>query len=293
MESAVVNFCNSTDEVLYISLGKFSKRWGEICKTYDIRADEIVVEPGYAPQLKDLKEYNLEKYRAVFLTHSETSTATLTDIKTLSKYIHERSDALVIVDAITSVCAIEFRMDDWGIDVAVSASQKGFMCPPGLSIVAFSERAKDKLYKTDTSRYYFDLKKELESQKNNLTSWTPAIGLFYGLDTASDIISSAGLENRWKRTIECAKYFRNEAVKIGFGIFSHNPVDSLTALTLPHNIPSEILINRLYEKYGIFVSNGQGELRNKIIRVTHMGNLDLNDFKAFIEILKNEAGTLS
>jgi len=292
METSVVNFCNKKDKVLYVNQGKFGNRWGEICKTYDIQTDELYIRPGYAPQIKDIESYDLEKYNAVFLTHSETSTATLTDIKTLSNYIHEKTNALVIVDSITSVCAIEFRMDEWGVDVAVSASQKGFMCPPGLSIVAFNEKAKEKLGNTDVSRYYFDLRKELESGKNNLTSWTPSIPLFYGLDTASEMILSEGLENRWNRTSRSAGYFRDESVKLGFSIYSHNPTDSLTALTLPNNLKSDLFIRSLHEQYGVFISNGQGELRNKIIRVSHMGNLELDDFKALIETFQKQLSEL-
>ena len=291
MESSVVNFCNKKDRVLYVNQGKFGNRWGEICKVYGIQADEVYIKPGYAPQIKDIESYDLEIYDAVFLTHSETSTATLTDTKSLSNYIHEKSDALVIVDSITSVCAIEFRMDEWGVDVAVSASQKGFMCPPGLSMVAFNEKAKEKLYKTDIDRYYFDLRKELESERVSLTSWTPSIGLFYGLDTASELILKEGLINRWNRTSQCANYFRNEAVKLGFGIFSHNPTDSLTALSLPYNLKSDKIIKSLFEHYGVFVANGQGELRNKIIRVSHMGNLELDDFEVLIKILQKELDT--
>lgn len=291
MEVSVVNFCNKNDKVLYINQGKFGKRWGEICITYGIQADEVFIEPGYAPQIADFESYDLEKYNAVFLTQSETSTATLTDIKSISNYIHKNSNALVIVDAITSVCAIEFRMDEWGIDIAVSASQKGFMCPPGLSIVAFSEKAKKKLYNSDMNRYYFDLRKELESKKDFLTSWTPSIVLFYGLNTASEMILNEGLENRWNRTSQCAAYFRDESVKLGFGIFSHNPTDSLTALSLPHNLKSDKIIKSLFEHYGVFVANGQGELRNKIIRVSHMGNLVLEDFEVLIKIFQKELGS--
>lgn len=288
METSVVNFCNKKDKVLYVNQGKFGNRWGEICRTYGIHTDEVYIIPGYAPKIKDIEACDLEKYNAVFLTHSETSTATLTDIKTLSNYIHEKTNALVIVDSITSVCTIEFRMDEWGVDVAVSASQKGFMCPPGLSIVAFNEKAREKMYNTDISRYYFDLKKELESGKTNVTSWTPSIGLFYGLDTASEMILKDGLVNRWNKTSQCASYFRDESVKLGFGIFSHNPADSLTALTLPNNLKSDFFIRSLYEQYGVFIANGQGKLRNKIIRVSHMGNLELVDFKVLIELFQKQ-----
>lgn len=288
MEAAVVNFCSPDDKVLFINQGKFGARWGAICKAYGLKTAEIHTEYGTAVQIDELKQTDLSSIDAVFLTHSETSTATVTDLKKISEYIRASSDTLVIVDAITSVGAIEFRMDDWDVDVAVSASQKGLMTQPGLAVIAYSERAKQKLMNNQMSRFYFDLRKEIKSFEDGLTTWTPAIGLFYGLDKACDIILNEGIESKWKKVSEMAEYFRNESIKNGFGIFSQSPSDSLTAITLPDNIPTGKLITKLKEKHGIQIANGQDELKDKIARVSHMGDLELSDFVELNNIIKQE-----
>jgi aspartate aminotransferase-like enzyme len=288
MEAAVVNFCSPGDEALFLNQGKFGARWGAICRAYGVNASEILTEYGNAPQIIDLKKTDISRFDAVFLTHSETSTATVTGIKEISQFIRAGSDALIIVDAITSVGAIEFMMDDWGIDVAVSASQKGLMTQPGLSVIAYSQRAKEKMTGNKAQRFYFDLRKESKSFETGLTTWTPAVGLFYALDKACDILLDEGLENKWRRVAEMAGYFRTESVKNGCRIFSNSPSDSLTAITLPDNVPTGKLVEALREKHGIQIANGQDELKDKIARISHMGDLGLEDIIELGKIIKQE-----
>lgn len=293
MEASILNFCSPGDNVLFINQGRFGARWGAICRAHNLNAIELPIEYGRSAGIEDLEKVNLSGINVVLLTHVDTSTATVTDIKKLTQYIKQNSNALVIVDAVTSIAAIEFNFDAWELDAAVSASQKGMMTQPGLAIIAYSNAAYEKLITNDMPRYFFDLRKEYESQKNEgLTTWTPAVGLFYALGKSCDIILEEGLENRWKRTEQMAEYFRNESVKNGFGLFSNNPCNSLTALTLPSNIPSGRLITALREKYGIRTANGQAEMRDKIMRVSHMGDLDIEDFKELCEIMKLELQNL-
>lgn len=288
MEAAVLNFCRPGGNVLFLNQGRFGARWGNICRSFGLTADELPVNYGYAVDTELLKKTDLSKYSAVFLTHSETSTATLTDISSISSYIRQNSDSLVIADAITSVCAIEFRMDDWGIDVAVSASQKGFMTQPGIALIAYSKRAYEKMIRNPMPRYYFDLRKEDESFKDKLTTWTPAVGLFYAIDKACDIVLEHGLENRWKNTHAMAEYFRTSCINEGLQLLSHNPADSLTAVKLPDNIPSGKLISNLKQNYDIQVANGQAELKDKIFRVSHMGDITIEDIKELMKIIIDE-----
>lgn len=288
MEAAVVNFCSPGADSLFLNQGRFGARWGAICKTYGIKTDEISVPDGEAVTIDQLSRVDLSKYSAVFLTQSETSTATLSDINSLSSYIKSNSDALVIVDSISSIGTIEFRMDDWNIDVAVSASQKGFMTPPGLAVIAYSLNAQNIMQANTMPRYFFSLNKELEAQKTFLTSWTPAVGLMYGIDKACDIMLKEGIENRWKKVNKMADFFRNECKKTGFGIFSKNPANSLTAFTFPDDIPTGKLISALREKYGIQIANGQAQLKDKIARVSHMGDINLNDTAELMKIINSE-----
>ncbi|HWA05565.1 MAG TPA: alanine--glyoxylate aminotransferase family protein [Ignavibacteria bacterium] len=289
LDTAVTNFCEPGSNVLFINQGRFGARWGAICRAYNINAVELPIEYGKAAEVSDLEDVNLSNVSAVLLTHTETSTASLTDIKKLTEYIKSKSDALVIVDAVTSVGAIEFRFDDWHLDVAVSASQKGLMTQPGLAIIAYSEKAREKMESNPMPRFFFDLRKEYRSVKEDgVTMWTPAVGLFYGLDKACDIILSEGIENRWKRTNQIAEYFRSESLKNGFGLFSSSPSDALTAITLPHNIPTGKLIKAMKENHGVHMANGQAEMKEKIARISHMGDLELDDFVELNKLLLAE-----
>lgn len=289
MEAAVLNFCKPDDKVLYINQGRFGKRWGDMCIAHNLETFELSVEAGSAATIDELKEIDLDRFNLILLTHSETSTATVTDVKKLTKYIKENSNALVVVDGITSIGALEFKMDDWHVDIAVSASQKAFMTPPGLGIIAFNEQAKEKMYDNNMPRYYFDLRKEIKSfDETGYPAWTPAIGLFAGLNKACDIILEEGIGDCWDRVSNIADYYRKRTQEMGFNLFSLTPSDSLTALTLPNDLSSDLMVKVLKQKYGITVANGQAELKGKIFRVSHMGNFIKQDFELFCDIIEKE-----
>jgi aspartate aminotransferase-like enzyme len=288
METAVSNFCIPGSNALVINLGRFGQRWAEICRAYGISVTEIKKPYGSSVTPEDIPPDIISDIGTVFLTHTETSTATVTDIAKMSAFIKSNSDATIIVDAITSVGAIEFRMDEWKVDVAVSASQKGFMTQPGLSIIAFNERALKISEINPMPRFYFDIRKELKSQLEGLTRWTPAVGLFFGLDKACEIILEYGLENWWEKTSNSAKYFRDFCIRSGFKLFSESPSDSITAFSLPDGMKSSLLINALKTKHGIIVANGQAELKDKIVRISHMGDIDCSDTCDLCDVITQE-----
>lgn len=289
MEAAVVNFCFPDEKILYIDQGRFGQRWGLICKAHRLNTNAVKVEYGKVVSSFDDITTDLSKVQAILLTHVETSTSAITNIRKLAQEIRNRTDALIIVDGIASIGSVEFSMDEWGIDVAVTASQKGFMNPPGISVIAFNDKAKRKMDNNGSNRFYFDLKKELISfQDYGYTSWTPAVGLFYGLDKACSIILEEGLENHWGKISRNAEYFRDSSVKLGFKLFSGFPSDSVTALTMPGKLDSTGLIARLKEYHNVIIANGQGDLKGKIIRVSHMGNYELKDFEFLSDALGAE-----
>lgn len=292
METAVVNFCSPGDKVIYINQGRFGMRWGGICKEFGLDASEILIETGKSITPDDFKHTDFKDIKAVFLTHVETSTATITDLKEISTYLKNNSDALIISDSVTSIGAVEFNMDGWGVDVAVSASQKGLMTPPGLAMIAYSEKAKDVMLSNKMNRYYLDLRKEYSEQQKGFTSWTPAIGLMYGLDEACNIVLKYGLNNWWDKVKECADYTRNIGEKIGLKLLSKSPADSLTAFLMPDGIPSGKLLTAMKSKYGLQMANGQAELNNRIFRISHMGDLYLNDFIQLMELIETEFNLL-
>ncbi len=289
MEAVVVNFCSYKDKIIYLDQGKFGQRWGLICKANGIKSEAVKVKPGCVLDSFHDTNLDLSSAKVFLLTHVETSTGALTNIKKLIYEIRNETDALIAVDGIASIGSVEFNMDNWGVDIAITASQKGFMNPPGISVIAYNERAKAKMEQNKSNRFYFDLKKELDAfLSNGYTSWTPALGLFHGMDKASSIILEEGLENHWNKIKRLAKYFREAALKLGFKLFSDSLSDSVTALLLPDKLDSTVLISRLKDNHNVIIANGQGELKGKIIRVSHMGNYTLEDFKFLIDVMDKE-----
>lgn len=294
MEASVLNFTNPDDKILYVNQGRFGKRWGDICKAHDIETYEVSIHAEDSVSLDNFEEDDIDKYGVIYLTHSETSTGAFTDIKIISKYIKDNSNALIVVDGISSVGALEFYMDEWEVDVCVSSSQKALMTPPGLSIVAYNERAKEKMMINNSQRYYFDLRKEFNSLEDyGFTAWTPSIGLFFGLKKACEIILDEGIENVWDRVYEIAKYSRVRAEEIGFKIFPRKPVYSLSAFSMPDKLDSGLLIDAMKNKYDIVLANGQDDLKGKIFRISHMGNFNKDDFELLFELIEKEINLLS
>lgn len=288
MEACVVNFLSRDDVVLTVSGGKFGERWGQLCQTYGTEVHTIEVPWAEAVNPSEIKSF-LEKHTnvsAVLLTHSETSTGVAADVETIAKIIREHSDALFIVDSITSAGVLPFKMDEWGIDVAVTGSQKGLMIPPGLAVVAFNERAWKKAQESDIPKFYFDLKKEKSAQTNSTTAWTPGITLFMGLREALKMIREQGLENMWAKYALLAHATRQGVRAMGLELFAKKPSDSLTAVKIPASIDGLKFIRHLREKYGIIVAGGQAHLKGKIFRVAHMGYYDSMDMISMASALE-------
>lgn len=287
MESAVCNLLSSNDTVLVVNSGKFGKRWLEICRAYSIEAVEIKVPYGKAidPHLLEKKLKENSSISTVFLTHCETSTGVLHNIKDIARLVRNSSDALVVVDGISSVGIVEMRMDDWGLDVVITASQKGLMLPPGLSFIAVNDRAWLKIERSNLPRYYFDLREAKKALNSAGTPWTPAISLVIGLDKALSEIRVQTLESIWIKNNRLARAMRAGCEAMGLSLFPESPSDALTVIVLPDRIDYEQLNKLLQDKYHITIAGGQGELKGKIIRIAHFGYQDESDIIFIISVL--------
>ncbi len=288
MEACVVNLLCKNDKVLTVSGGKFGERWGEMCRAFGAETHTIDVTWGDAVPPEAIQEF-LRAHpdaRAVFLTHSETSTGVAADIKEIAAIVNEHSDAILVVDSITSAGVLPFKMDEWGIDVAVTGSQKGLMIPPGLAVVALSKRAWDRVESSDLPKFYFDLKKEKKAQLNSATAWTPAITLFMGLREALRMIREEGLETMWQTYARLAHATRQGALACGLELFARSPSDSLTAVTIPESIDGLKFTAHLRKEYGITVAGGQSQLKGRIFRIAHMGYYDALDMVAMAGALE-------
>ncbi len=257
-------------------------------KAYGLNVVEIKVEWGKAPTAQQI----LEALRAhpnakgVYLTHSETSTGTATDVKTLSALIRENSKALVCVDGITAVGAHELRFDEWGLNVCVTGSQKGLMIPPGLAFVALSQRAIAAMETSTLPKFYFDLRKALKSYEKNDTPWTPAVSLVIGVDSALEMLKAEGIENIWRRHERLATAIRAGVAAIGLKLFSEFPSFAVTPVWLPEGMDWKVFNKTLKSKYGITIAGGQDDYAGKIFRISHLGYYDELDMVTMIGALE-------
>lgn len=288
MEAAVCNLHCAGDTALFVNGGKFGERWGELLQAYGVTPVEITVEWGtaVAPQaiLNALKAN--PKINAVYLTHSETSTGTATDVKTLASLVHQHSNAVVVIDGITAVGAMEFRMDEWGIDVVITGSQKGLMVPPGLAFIALSKRAWEMVNRSNLPNYYFNLKKAQKALTTNDTPWTPAISLIIGVDAALEMIRQTGVEQVWARHDRLARSIRAGVEALGLKLLSNVPSNALTAVYIPESVDAKQFNKVLKNNYGITIAGGQGHLTGKIFRISHLGYYDELDMITMISALE-------
>ena len=291
MEAAVCNILSSRERVLFVNAGKFGARWGEICRAYGVRAEELTVEWGRAAEAgligRRVREGGgSDPFKAVFLTQCETSTGVVHDVREIARTVRSFSEALIVVDGITSIGALELRMDEWGIDVALTASQKGLMVPPGLAFIALSDRAWRAVISSDLPRYYFDLRTAKEALAASATPWTPATSLIVGLDAALSMIRKEGMEEIWKRHRRLAAAMRAGCAAIGLRLFPSPPSDALTVVSPPPGVDLPRLIRTLREAEGIVVAGGQGSLKGKIMRIAHLGYFHDEDIMSFLSSLE-------
>lgn len=288
VEATFVSLFSPGDTIIAVNGGKFGERWVKMPRAFGLNAVEIKLEWGKAPTsdqiLAELKKH--PETKAVYLTHSETSTGTATDVKTLARVIRENSKALVCVDGITAVGAHELRFDEWGIDACVTGSQKGLMIPPGLAFVALSKRAIEAMEHSTLPKFYFDLRKALKSYEKNDTPFTPAVSLVVGVDAALEMIRNEGIENIWKRHERLAMAIRAGVSALGLKLFSNSPSYAVTPVWVPEGVEWKTFNKILKTKYGITIAGGQDDYAGKIFRISHLGYYDEMDMVTMMTALE-------
>lgn len=289
MEAAVANFLSRGDKVISILGGKFGERWSEICKAYGVDSIDINVDWGKAVDPAVIKkELDKDKnIKAVFTTQCETSTGVLNDVQAIGKIVSQ-TQAILVVDAISSLGACELNTDDWKIDVVVSGSQKGLMLPPGLGFCSVSEKAKKLLETSSLPKYYFDIQKALKTLEKDDTPWTPAITLMIGLAKALEMIKEEGIEEVIKRHSRMASAVREAAKSLGLKLLASSPANSVTAIIVPDGIDGEALVKFIKDKKGVWFAGGQDDLKGKIVRISTLGFMQ--DFDVLISISALELG---
>ena len=277
LEASVANTVSPNDKVITVVGGKFGERWAELCKAYGANMVKIDVEWGDCVKTEQIEKALKENpdVKVVFTTLSETSTGVVNDIKPIAKVVG-KTDAILVVDAVSGLIAEPLEMEKWGIDIAVAGSQKAFMMPPGLAFVAVNgEKAWNRIEKTRSPRYYFDLR--AYKKKYTDTPYTGAVNLVYQLNKALEMIEDETLEKIWNRHAIFANAMRKGIQAIGLKVFSKKPGNVLTAVTVPEDVDGIEFLRVTSKEYGMYFSGGQGKLAGKIFRVSNLGYVDRLD----------------
>lgn len=289
MEAAVVNSLSPRDEALVIVSGKFGERFAELCERYGIITHRLNVEWGQAASEGKLQEAlrKAKNVKAVFTQACETSTATVHSIRHLSQIVRkEAPQALFIVDAITAVGCMPLPMDDWDIDIMIGGSQKAFMIPTGLSFIALSERAWTQQAKVTTPKFYFDLLAEKKANAKKETHFSTPTPLVVGLHAVLQQMQKVGFERVIERCELLAGFTRTYGERLGLSVYSESPSSSVTALRTPDGVDSAKLRDWLEKEKNITIMGGQDQLKGKIIRIGHMGDVKDEDMYALLAALK-------
>jgi aspartate aminotransferase-like enzyme len=281
-DAAAQNLISPGDKALVLINGRFAQRWSAMIAGYGANVVELHAPWGDVFKSEDVEKLVKENADAktVWMVHSETSTGILNDVANFSKIVRENSDALVCVDAVSSLAANDIRTAEWALDVVFSASQKGLMSPAGLSFVTLSARAW-KIAEAKKSRgMYFDFLKARESLQENLTPWTPAIHSIFAIHRALFILRRQGLDAVFARHARNSLAVREGMKALGLEIFNEkSPSNALT----PVELPDENFIQILKNDFGIIVASGQDDWKSKALRIGHLGWYNESDIAFFME----------
>lgn len=296
MDAALCNLINAGDKVLSLVIGNFGERWGKIAESHGAIVEKITVPYGevIAPEVlqERLAKDTNKEIKIVTLTQSETSTGAVNNVKALCKIIQEHG-ALSVVDGVTSVGAMDIKPDEWGIDVLVSGSQKGFMIPPGLAFLTASDKAFEVHKQCKYPGFYFNWSAYKKSLAQHTTPYTPAINLVIALHTALKMIREEGLENVLARHKSNAELLRNSLREMGLKLFVEDDEKASFAVTSvypPEGVTVPQIRKALKEDYNIIVANGQNDLKDKIFRIGTLGFVSERDvltvLASLMEVLK-------
>ena len=289
MEAAVVNTVSAGDRVLVVSIGSFGDRFGTIAAAFGASVDILDVEWGLAADPDTLAAHLSASppYRAVFLTHNETSTGVSNPIRELAATVRVAAgEPLVVVDGISGLGAMPFQMDAWGVDLVISASQKAFMASPGISIAALGPRATAASETASAPRYYWDFREARKWASKGQTPWTPAVSVLYGLQIGVAALQAEGAEVTWARHAAIAAGAQAGLEALGLVLVAPPGHRSATvsAAWLPEGMAWPDLARWLRE-HGLVLAGGQGKWTGRILRMGHMGDVAFDEIAAALETL--------
>jgi aspartate aminotransferase-like enzyme len=282
LEAAIVNTLSPGDRVLAVSIGAFGDRFAKIAEAYGATVDRVAAEWGWAAAPDEVRERlgaGGGDYKAVLLTHNETSTGVMNPIADIAAAIHAAAPgALILVDTVSSLGAVPFEMDAWGVDLVVTASQKAWMSAPGLAMVAASPRAWAAMETARMPRFYLDLRRHRDAMVDGETPWTPAIAVAFQVDEGIRLMNEEGMAGVFARHVACAAATRAGLEALGFQLFAEPSHRSLTvtAAWIPDSLDWKGFNGELKAR-GLVVAGGQGKLTGKVFRVGHLGSVSVEE----------------
>lgn len=282
MEAAVINVFNKSDRVLIINGGSFGQRFVDICTIHGIPYTELKLPYGGELEKSMLKKHEDCNYTGVLVNVHETSTGVYYDMTLVSEFC-KKNNLILVVDAISSFLADEFKMKEWNIDVTISSSQKALALPPGISMVTMSPRVIERIKRQTVSSMYLDLKTCILDANRGQTPYTPAVGILIQLNKRLKLIDTLGVDSEIKKTKSIAQDFRAKISSFPFEIFSKSLSNAMTPLMVREGTSAFSIFNILKNDYQIYVCPNGGELKDKVFRVGHIGDLSIEDNDKLIE----------
>jgi aspartate aminotransferase-like enzyme len=280
LESAVANLVSPGDEVVVALCGNFGERFAALASAYGADVVRLEFEWGQPVDPDDLKLIlqRHPKAQVVLLTHNETSTGLTNPLRELARAGRD-AERIVVVDGVSSISSIDIDTDAWGIDVAVSGSQKGWMAPPGFALVSVSERAWAQQAKSRSPRFYFDWKEARTWAEKGMTPFTPAVPVAFAMQEGLRMLEEEGLENVYARHARLARATQAGLQALGFQLFAQEGYRShtVTSALPPAGLDVAALRKLIDTKYGVVIAGGQGKMTGKMIRVGHLGAVSDGD----------------
>ncbi len=292
MEAGIINTLSKGDKVICGENGKFGERWVKVAEEFGLEVIKINSQwgtPLNPEKFKELLEQDKQKeIKAVILTHSETSTGVINDLKTISSYISEHKTALSIVDCVTSLGACNVPVDEWNLDIVASGSQKGYMIPPGLSFISMSQKAWEAAENSNLPKFYLNLKSYRKSLRSNSNPYTPAVNLVFALDESLKMMREEGLENIFLRHTKHKLAISNAAKALNLELFASEKClsPSITAIKTGE-MDAEIFRKTIKNKFDILLAGGQDHLKGKIFRIGHLGYINDRDIITVLTAISN------
>ncbi len=297
LEAAIANFFSMGDKVIFFTCGEFGNRWADVARAFNLDVVQVKFSPSLAVDKNEV--YHVlqmqDNIKGVFFTLNETATGVLNAISEFAPIVtSHNSKPLLLVDAISGLGAIDLPMDKIGIDVLITASQKAWMAPPGLSMIAVSPKAWQRHAVSKLPKYYFHLTLFKEFAQKNQTPATPAVSTIFGLDASLQLMKKEGREKIFKRHLDLMKYTREKIRKINLELFvqDRDASPTVTSIKIPAGIDGHAWLAKMRDKYNVVLAGGMGETKGKIIRIAHMGYVNKKDIDQAVKAIQQSLGEL-